>query len=204
MDYIERLLAWTLSKRKGHDAGLISKTKPFEKISKPTITLECPDIGPSGSRIPPEYSFFQTGHFPTLKWTTGAESSSSVKEWLLVVEDPDAPLAEPVTHGLYYSIPAAKTSVSHEDFESSEEEGAANFTLKGGFKYGLNRRKNVYIPPRGLLGHGPHRYFFQIIGLGEPLDTSKLSPAATKAEIVEQMDGKLVAWGEWIGVWERS
>ncbi|EED19758.1 conserved hypothetical protein [Talaromyces stipitatus ATCC 10500] len=216
MDYIERLLAFILQNRRGHDDGLIPRTPPFAHVREPTITLECPDIGPTGSKIPPKYGFFEAGEFPTLKWTfppteTGAEGQEDgegrkeVKEWFLAVEDPDAPMSEPVAHGLYYSIPAERRSVSHEDFKKlSSSDSTDYFTLKGGFKYGLNRRKTVYIPPRGLLGHGPHRYFFEIVALSEPIDTEKLSvTGATREELVKKLEGKVIAWGQWVGVWER-
>lgn len=210
MDYVEQALAWVLSSRKGHDAGLIHKTGAFTNVPEPTIPLECPDIGPTGSHIPREYSFFDKALFPTLKWPSST-TDDKIKEYLLVVEDPDAPLAQPVVHGLYYSIPAERTSVTNDDFqkENNEEKTknsteANHTTLKGGFKYGQNRRGTVYIAPRGLLGHGPHRYFYQLIALREPLDVSKLSPMATKEEIVDQIDGKVVSWGLWMGIWERK
>lgn len=120
-----------------------------------------------------------------------------------MVEDPDAPLAEPVVHGLYYALPASNTSVTNEDFQEIREDGST-FDLKGGFKYGQNRRGTVYIPPRGLLGHGPHRYFYQVVALSGPIDTSTLSPAAKKEEIIKQIDGKVISWGSWQGVWERT
>ncbi|KAL1980075.1 hypothetical protein VTN96DRAFT_4664 [Rasamsonia emersonii] len=204
MDYIEQILAWLLSHRKGHDAGLFHKSRAFANVPKePTIPLECPDIGPTGSTIPPGYSFFGKGMFPTLKWPS--LTTTEIKEYLLVVEDPDAPLSEPSLHGLYYGIPATRTSVTNDDFEKQQqEEGEEGYTLKGGFKYGQNRRGTVYIPPRGLLGHGPHRYFFQLVALREPIDVSKLSSPATKEEIVEQIDGKVVGWGLWMGIWERK
>ncbi|MBR7559307.1 hypothetical protein KC218_22435, partial [Mycobacterium tuberculosis] len=94
--------------------------------------------------------------------------------------------------GIYYSIAASRTGVSYQDFED-----LGDCNLKGGFKYGMNRRKTVWIPPRGMLGHGPHRYFFELVGLGEPLDTAGLSSPATKEEIVSRIDGKVVAWGQW-------
>ncbi|KAL4894253.1 hypothetical protein BDV59DRAFT_201096 [Aspergillus ambiguus] len=85
-----------------------------------------------------------------------------------MVEDPDAPLAEPVVHGLYYGIPVSKTILFSEDFETIGEGSIPE--LRGGFNYGLNRRKTIYMPPRGFLGHGPHRYFYQVIALNEPID----------------------------------
>ncbi|KAF4263843.1 hypothetical protein KXV68_001359 [Aspergillus fumigatus] len=169
MEWIERPLSWLLANRKGHDAGLIQHTPPFAEHPKPSVTVECPEIGPSGSQIPVKYSFFGEDLFPTLKWSAPPAVADNIKEWLLVVEDPDAPLAEPVVHGLYYSIPASKCSVSNEDLKPT---AAGSHLLRGGFQYGANRRGTIYIPPRGMLGHGPHRYFFQVIGLLEPLATS--------------------------------
>ncbi|KAF4231748.1 hypothetical protein CNMCM6805_010337 [Aspergillus fumigatiaffinis] len=166
MEWIERPLSWLLANRKGHDAGLIQHTPPFTEHPEPLVTVECPDIGPSGSQIPVKYSFFGENLFPTLKWSAPPAIASNIQEWLLVVEDPDAPLAEPVVHGLYYGIPASKRSVSNEDFKPT---AAGSHVLQGGFRYGANRRGTIYIPPRGMLGHGPHRYFFQVIGLLEPL-----------------------------------
>jgi phosphatidylethanolamine-binding protein (PEBP) family uncharacterized protein len=199
MDYVERALAWVLSSRRGHDAGLFHKTSPFAKVSEPTIPVESPEIGPSGSKIPTSYGFFDKSLFPAFTWP----QQTGAKEYLLVVEDPDAPLAEPVVHGLYYGLPASKTSVTNEDFQKIRDDGSS-FDLKGGFKYGQNRRGTVYIPPRGLLGHGPHRYFYQIVALSEPIDTSTLSPAAKKEEIIKQIDGTVISWGSWQGVWERT
>ncbi|EAW16948.1 YbhB/YbcL family Raf kinase inhibitor-like protein [Aspergillus fischeri NRRL 181] len=183
MEWIERPLSWLLANRKGHDAGLIQHTPPFAEHPKPSVTVGCPDIGPSGSQIPVKYSFFGEDLFPTLKWFAPPVIADNIKEWLLVVEDPDAPLAEPVVHGLYYGIPASKCSVSNEDFKPT---AAGSHVLRGGFKYGANRRGTIYIPPRGMLGHGPHRYFFQVIGLLEPLVVSKLGAVVTKAEIILQ------------------
>jgi phosphatidylethanolamine-binding protein (PEBP) family uncharacterized protein len=161
------------------------------------MTVEC-TIGPSESPIPPEYSAFEDGHFPTFSWTPPPNAA----EYLLVVEDPDAPLAEPVVHGLYYGIPASKTSVSSTDFEPVGDDG--EFRLNGSFRYGLNRRRNVYMPPRGFLGHGPHRYFYQIVALSERIEQSQLSAPATKEEVVRCLQDKIISWGCWVGVWERK
>lgn len=194
---IERSVAWLLQNRKGHDADLIHKSTPFSGLPNPTIPLEC-NLGPTGSDIPPEYSFFHQGLFPTLQWP----AQDGAVEYLLVVEDPDAPFAEPVVHGLYYGIAATKTRLTNEDFEVIGEDSA--FTLRGDFKYGLNRRKSVYIAPRGLLGHGPHRYFYQLVALRERSDKSKLTAPASKEDIIRQIDGKVICWGVWQGIWERT
>lgn len=51
-------------------------------------------------------------------------------------------------------IAASRTSVGHSDLEVVD--GSINF-LKGGFHYGQARKPVVYIPPKPLLNHGPHR-----------------------------------------------
>ena len=35
--------------------------------------------------------------------------------------------------------------------------------VKGGFKFGQNHMGNVYGGPRPVLGHGPHRYLYQVV-----------------------------------------
>lgn len=137
------------------------------------------------------------GRFPSLTW---AAASPETKEFLLVSEDPDAPLSRPIVHGIYYGIAPSRTSVSEADFV--EAEGA--YSLEGGFRYGKNRRGIVYIPPKPLLGHGPHRYFFTIVALSQPIDTTKLSDVPTIDEVGKAIEGKVLGWGEWIGVYERK
>ncbi|KAB8227723.1 YbhB/YbcL family Raf kinase inhibitor-like protein [Aspergillus alliaceus] len=193
-DLVERTVAYIFQNRRGHDAGLFHKTSPFANHPTPTIPLDC-DIGPSGSPIPKEYSVFDKVVFPTLSWP----AQSDVTEYLLVVEDPDAPLAEPVVHGLYYGIPPWKTRVVGEDFEVVE--GA----MKGGFRYGVNRKGTVYMPPRGLLGHGPHRYSFQVVALGGKVNGDGLgAKGLNKEEIVNMIEGRVLGWGKWEGIWERT
>jgi phosphatidylethanolamine-binding protein (PEBP) family uncharacterized protein len=197
MNYIEYGLSRVFASAKGRDARLFTKGPAFAQHQKATIALSCPEIGPSGSQMPKELSAEGAGHFPTLQWP---EASAETKQYLLISEDPDAPLPSPIIHGLYYGIPPTATGLSNADLEAAKEP----YTLKSGFKYGKNRRGTVYIPPRPLLGHGPHRYFFTLIALNEPIDTSKLSAVPTAEEMAGAIEGKVVGWGEWIGVYERK
>ena len=54
--------------------------------------------------------------------------------------------------------------------------------------------------------HGEHRYFYQVIALGEGLDAGRMSEVATKEELGREVsvEGRMLAWGEWIGVAERK
>ena len=41
------------------------------------------------------------------------------------------------------------------------------------------------------MGHGAHRYFYQLIALNAPVDIGKLSPMATKKELADEIVGKV-------------
>lgn len=154
-------------------------------------------MGPSGSPLPVDLSADGAGHFPSLRWPP---PSPDVKQYLLISEDPDAPLPSPIIHGIYYAIAPTVTAVSADDF--LEADGA--YALKGGFRYGKNRNGSVYIPPRPLIGHGSHRYFFTLVALSQPLDTSGFSALPTIEEVAAAVEGKVLGWGEWTGSYERT
>ena len=134
--------------------------------------------------------------FPHLKWETVDAEPYRVKEpiaeYLVVVEDPDAPLPMPVVHGIYYGIPQTKTSLTAEDFEQSPD-GCR--LLRGGFKFGQNRMKNIWGGPKPVLGHGQHRYMFQVVGLRSALGENTLSERPTRTDIERAIQNKVVAWG---------
>ena len=76
--------------------------------------------------------------------------------------------------------------------------------MKGGFRLGKNIRGTVYSGPRPVMGHGAHRYYYQLIALKEPVDVENMSAMATKKELSEEIVGKVAGWGVWIGIFERK
>ena len=137
------------------------------------------------------------GLMPTLTWP---EANENIREYLVVSEDADAPFGgKPNVHGIYSLIPASATSLSPSDLQKVDTAAKDQNLLKSGFRVGKNRRNVVYIPCRPPLGHGPHRYFFELVALSENLDPDALSAVPTKEELAELVKGKVVAWGEWCG-----
>lgn len=197
MNYVEYGLSRLLSNVKGRDDRLFSKGPAFSQFPHPTITVDCPEVGPSGSQLHVDHSADGAGRFPSLQWDA---ASPKTKQFLLISEDPDAPLAKPVVHGIYYGIPPNKTGVTGSDFEQATKP----FSLKGGFFYGKNRRDNVYLPPKPMLGHGPHRYFYILVALSQLIDGGVLGECPTIEEVGRAIDGNVVGWGEWVGVYERK
>ena len=122
-------------------------------------------------------------------------------EYLVIVEDPDAPLPQPVVHGIYYGIPNNKTTLVPDDFQPSSGKGKS---LGGGFKFGVNRPGNVWSGPKPVLGHGLHRYMFQVIGLKSKMEEGRLGDNPTKAHLEKAVEGNIMSWGMWIGTYERK
>lgn len=110
-------------------------------------------------------------------------------------------------HGGFYQIRPSTTSISNEDLAKVEGEGTKN-ACKGGFRYAKNLRSTVYGAPRPLEGHGEHRYFYQLIAVGKRADGKKedegLSAVAKYGELLGMCEGRVLGWGDWIGVAIRN
>ncbi len=180
-----------------------ARTDNFRHFPAPTLTVECPECGPSGSSLLPRHAGDGGNNFPSLTWSA-PEKVENVKEWLIVVEDVDAPFTGPVLHGIFYAIPATKTSVSSEDFAKTKK-GVFERVFSGGFKYspiGKGSGK-VWVGPNPLKGHGAHRYYFMVVALKATIDRKELSQFPTKESFKGAVEGKVLGWGEWVGVYER-
>ena len=200
LDYVETILAWVFAKQKGRHAKLFVKGPAFVDFPEPTFVVDSPDCGQSGSYMKPEYTQIGDSRFPELTWST---LSVEVKEYIIVVEDPDAPFPMPATHALFYSIPSQTERIVPSDIELIPGREEAK-VLRGEFKYGKNLRGTIYSGPRPLLNHGSHDYYYQIIALKEPMDTTKMSAIPTKSEMAAEVVGKVLGWGAWVGAFERK
>ncbi|KAL0930951.1 uncharacterized protein CTRU02_213686 [Colletotrichum truncatum] len=198
--YVELTLSRILKSSRGHDSKSFYASPAFVSHAEQTITVTSPDCGPSPAALGKEYINEGGGRMPALSWTAPEDIDSKVKEWLIVSEDPDAPLPTPICHGVYGGIPSGRREVSPKDFEIEDE---TKSLLKGGFHWGKGRREGVYVPPRPLMNHGPHRYFFEVVALGEPLDRTMLEARATREQVAEAVKGKVLGWGLWVGSCER-
>lgn len=117
------------------------------------------------------------------------------------------PIARRMFHGLFYAIPPTTVGVSAGDLEPlpRPREHGKGGKVRGGFRYTSNMRGVAYVGPKPVLGHGPHRYFYQLVALKEPLDLGRWGGAApSKAQLAREIEGKVVGWGVWVGVFERK
>ncbi|RYP07288.1 hypothetical protein DL764_002603 [Monosporascus ibericus] len=168
---LEVMLSWLLAKSKGHDAKSFYARSAFAGHAEQTVAVASPECGPSGAALRPEEH--------THDRAAGSRRCSGRR-----------PRRSPTAN--YSGIPALKTRVEAADFVIDDADQAL---LKGGFHYGKTRTGAAYIPPRPLLNHGPHRYFFMVMALGEPLDPRLLRSTPTRNQIANAIVGKVLGWG---------
>lgn len=101
--YVELALSWLLRGVHGHDEKSFCRSPAFAGLPGPTVELASPDCGPGSpsqpARLRREHSADGPGTMPSLEWRTPEALEGRVREWLLVVEDPDAPVPTPIPHG---------------------------------------------------------------------------------------------------------
>ncbi|OAL02853.1 PEBP-like protein [Phaeosphaeriaceae sp. SRC1lsM3a] len=200
LQLIEFCIGRLLYRLRGYDAQLFCNSPAFAQHPRPTIFITSPCCGETGAKLKHAYSKFGGGRFPCVEWK---KPGANVKEYLMLAEDPDAPTRKPNVHGIYCSIPPHVTLIMHEELEVvAKVDGAKQ--IRAGYRVGKNRRDMVYIAPRPPLGHGPHRYTFQLVALDHRLDAGSLSEIPTKKEVEDAVIGRVVAWGMWQATYETE
>lgn len=95
---IEASLGWLFRNQKGRDAKSFYTNPAFEDHKEQTIEITSPDCGATNATLSRDHMHAGGGRFPTLEWKVPANIATSVKEWLVVCEDPDVPLPFPICH----------------------------------------------------------------------------------------------------------
>lgn len=129
---------------------------------------------------------------PGLSWSG---LPAGTKELALIVDDPDAPRAEPWVHWVLYKIPADIADLA-EGVPYADTLAAPAGALQGKNTWGTIGYRGP-APPRG---HGTHHYHFQLYALDAPL---KVDPGLDKDGLLAAMKGHILDQGELIGTYER-
>jgi Raf kinase inhibitor-like YbhB/YbcL family protein len=155
-----------------------------------SITLRT-DAFPAGGLIPVRYAGRGVGDniSPGLRWSP---TPAGTAEWVLIMQDPDAPLPRPFVHLIAYGISAETTEL---------EEGALSAPCSR-VRAGRNTfGRSAYAGARALPGHGLHRYVFQLFALDRCLSFTK--PPHLRA-LLQAMQGSVVARARLDGFFERK
>lgn len=171
----------------------------FADMRNASIVVTSPSCGPSGSNLGPEFTAEGDGRFPDLHWES---SLDRLMEYLLVIEDPDAPLPQPLVHAIYYDIDPETNGITDDELHPKPNAKFDN-VVEGGFRYGKNYGDNIYVVPNPPPGT-PHRYFYEVIALKEKLDLDEMSDMPSIDEMASAIMGKVAGWGAWMGVVEKE
>jgi Raf kinase inhibitor-like YbhB/YbcL family protein len=143
---------------------------------------------PDGGNIPSKFTCDAgtTNPSPALAWK---DAPANTKSFVLIMHDPDAPLAGGFTHWVLFDIPATTMSLP-EGFQP----GSVGVSGNSGF------RRQGYggpCPPSGS-----HHYHFILSALDVP--TLGLQAGAAKADVEKAMEGHVVGKAETIGLYQRQ
>jgi len=142
----------------------------------------------NGGTIPALYTCDGDNVSPPLSWS-GAPSETKV--FALIVDDPDAP-GGTFTHWVLFDLPS-ETRELPEGVETSERPQV------GGAQGGNDGDGTGYTgacPPEGPA----HRYRFTLYALDGPVN---LDPGAKKQEVLDAMEGHVLARAELVGTYGR-
>jgi len=141
-----------------------------------------------GGAIPSKFTCDagQQNKSPALAWK---DAPAATKSFVLILHDPDAPMAGGFTHWVLFDIPAT-TKELPENFQpgSIGVSGTSGFRRQG---YGGP------CPPTGS-----HHYHFMLSALDVP--TLGLQAGATKADVEKAMADHIVAKTELVGTYQRQ
>lgn len=141
-----------------------------------------------GGAIPRYYTADGPNMSPPLKWGGVPEGTGSM---VLLCNDPDAPRGDWV-HWVVFNIPP--------DIRELPEGLSHLGRLQNGAYQGLNDFGTTgYGGPSPPTGE--HRYYFRLYALDRLLS---LGPAASRALVLEQMEGHILATAELMGTYSRS
>jgi Raf kinase inhibitor-like YbhB/YbcL family protein len=135
--------------------------------------------------IPSKYTCDGENMSPPIAIDNVPDNTSSI---VLIMDDPDATNGETWDHWVVFNIPENLTRIGEGE---EPKEGVPGNNSWGNTGYGGP------CPPEES---GPHRYFFKVYALDSSL---RLQKGATKKEILDAMQGHIVAKGELMGKYAR-
>lgn len=163
--------------------------------SPETLSLKSPDFA-DGEPIPPIHAGVRLGGeelSPSLVWSA---APSQTAELLLVIEDPDAPMATPYIHGLALIEPSL-TGLSQGALSAEAPSPGVRLLRSSSGRGWIGMA-----PPKG---HGPHRYVFQLFALADPVTIgTKGGAEEAQPRKVLAAAGPVLARGRIDGLYQRS
>lgn len=144
-----------------------------------------------GAAIPTEHTCDGADRSPEL---TVANAPDATEAFALLVDDPDAPSAEPFVHWVLFDVPA--------DTETVPADVPADERVLDGAGQGTNGFGSLgYRGPCPPRGDGPHTYRFRLFALDSE---TGLEPGASRDDLLAAVEGQTVARTTLTGTYERA
>jgi Raf kinase inhibitor-like YbhB/YbcL family protein len=159
--------------------GIVSVQRPETETSG-KLSVTSPAFS-NGAAIPMKYSAFGQSISPPLSWSVAPKA----KSYAILVDDPDGPGPEPVSHWAAWNIPANVTLAP---------EGS-----KSGVQGTNSHKTNGYTGPHPPAADPAHHYHFQVLALDQ---TINVPAGATRDEVLAAAKGHVVAKGELVGTFQ--
>ncbi len=142
--------------------------------------------------IPTRYTGDGNDVSPALSWSNPPEGTV---EFALIVDDPDAPVAEPWVHWVLYGIPGNSDHLP-EGFHGPRMPAEAGELMQGQNSWGTIGYRGP-APPRG---HGVHHYHFKLYALDEAVE---LGPGLEKNDLLRAIASHVLGKTELVGTYQR-
>ena len=186
------VVAWTLLV-----AGVVSVLYAWQ-IRQPLTSSDFTILYTS-ARNPPERMYqpppgARVNMSPPIAWSDVPAGTKSIA---VVCEDPDAGNPPPFVHWVIYNIPAAARALPENiPFEPSAPMPAS---IAGSIQGVSGFRRPIYrgpAPPPGKV----HHYHFVVYAL----DVDRLQAGLTRADLLDAINGHILAQGELVATYERK
>jgi Raf kinase inhibitor-like YbhB/YbcL family protein len=161
----------------------------------PMIHLQVDDFQ-DGGHIPAKYTCAagQTSPSPAIMWSGAPANTQS---YVLIMHDPDPVLGGSATndvlHWAIFDIPGDAKSLPEGVKAGDQSDGAKQIK-----NIAMN---NGYLGPCPPAGHGDHHYTFELFALSAKLG---LPDSTTREELLNAMNGKVIAKGLYIGMFGQK
>ena len=157
-----------------------------------------------GDAIPIDYTADGRNISPPLRW---AGAPGTTREFALILDDPDATTPLPFVHWVVYKIPANATGLPEAlPMGGAVKAPGMEAAIQGATGFAMYARGGGPPPQPGYRGPAPptgkpHHYTFHVFALNAPLEAKE---GMTRDDLLKAMNGKIVAQGELVGVYERN
>ncbi|MFC1949753.1 YbhB/YbcL family Raf kinase inhibitor-like protein [Chloroflexota bacterium] len=161
-------------------------TEPEPEPEEIVLEITSPAFA-DGDDIPFKYSCDGQDKSPELAWSGVSEGTQS---FALILDDPDAP-GGTFTHWLIFNIPADSLGLPEALSKYSQLDNGATQCRNDFGTYGYGGP----CPPAGAA----HHYHFKLYALDQTLD---LSAASTKAQLLNAIEGHILAQAELVSLYQ--